>query len=134
MSQQIDPRGPQFNAILTSVVLALTLLAAPSPLGIALLAVQALLFATGVVFGVQRTPAAYLFKRFVRPRLAAPTISRTRSRRASPRPSAWSSPWSGWPATSPAPRSSGPSPRASRSWQPCSTPSSGSAWAASCTC
>ena len=67
---EIDPRGPQFNAMLTSVVLALTLLAAT---GIVLLAVQAALFAVGVAFGVQRTPAAYLFKRLVRPRLSAPT-------------------------------------------------------------
>ena len=70
---RIDPRGPQFNAILTSVVLALSLLAAPSAVGVALLAVQALLFATGVLLGVRRTPAAYLFATWVRPRLAAPT-------------------------------------------------------------
>jgi len=69
----IDPRGPQFNAILTSVVLALTLLTAPDPVGIVLLGVQGALFATAVAFGVQRTPAAYLFKRLVRPRLAAPS-------------------------------------------------------------
>ena len=70
--QQIDPRGPQFNAILTSVVLALTLLTAPDTAGIVLLAVQAALFATAVALGVQRTPAAWLFKTLVRPQLAAP--------------------------------------------------------------
>jgi len=70
---QLDPRGPQFNAILTSVVLALVLLAAPSTVAVVLLAVQAVLFAVGAGLGVQRTPAAYLFRRFVRPRLAAPT-------------------------------------------------------------
>lgn len=70
---EIDPRGPQLNAILTSVVLALSLLTAPAAVGVALLAVQALLFATAVVVGVQRTPAAYLFNRLVRPRLGAPT-------------------------------------------------------------
>ncbi len=69
---QIDPRGPQFNATLTSVVLAITLITAPSPWGVALLAVQAVLFATGVGLGVQRTPAAYLFRTLVRPHLAAP--------------------------------------------------------------
>jgi len=73
MSQpQIDPRGPRFNAILTSVVLAVTLLTAPEPVGLALLGIQTVLFATAVVFGVQRTPAAYLFKRFVRPQLSVP--------------------------------------------------------------
>jgi hypothetical protein len=70
--RQIDPRGPQFNAMLTSVVLALSLLAAPDVVGVALLGLQAVLFAVAVAFGVQRTPAAYLFKRLVRPRLAAP--------------------------------------------------------------
>ncbi len=71
--RQIDPRGPQFNAMLTSVVLALSLLTAPDVLGVALLGLQAVLFAVAVAFGVQRTPAAFLFKRLVRPRLAAPT-------------------------------------------------------------
>ena len=69
---QIDPRGPQFNAILTSVVLALALVTAPAPVGVVLLGIQAVLFAIGVTLGVQRTPAAYLFRTFVRPRLAAP--------------------------------------------------------------
>jgi len=69
---QIDPRGPQFNAMLTSVVLALTLITAPDTVGILLLALQTVLFATAVAFGVQRTPAAYLFKTVVRPRLASP--------------------------------------------------------------
>lgn len=69
----IDPRGPQFNAILTSVVLALSLLTAPDAVGVVLLGVQAALFATAVALGVQRTPAAYLFRTLVRPRLAAPS-------------------------------------------------------------
>jgi hypothetical protein len=70
---QIDPRGPQFNAMLTSVVLALTLITAPDTVGIVLLGIQTALFAAGVLLGVQRTPAAYLFKTLVRPRLAAPS-------------------------------------------------------------
>ena len=71
-STQIDPRGPQFNAVLTSVVLAVVLLTAPGAVGIALLAVQAALFALGATLGVSRTPAAYLFKTLVRPRLSPP--------------------------------------------------------------
>jgi hypothetical protein len=59
--------------MLTSVVLALTLLTAPASVGIVLLGIQALLFAAGVFLGVQHTPAAYLFRTVVRPRLAAPT-------------------------------------------------------------
>jgi hypothetical protein len=70
---QIDPRGPQFNAILTSVVLALTLITAPDTVGLVLLGIQTVLFAIAVTLGVQRTPAAYLFKTLVRPRLGAPT-------------------------------------------------------------
>ena len=69
---EIDPRGPQLNAALTSVVLAATLVLAPHPVGVALLAVQAALFGTAVLLGVQRTPAAWLFRTVVRPRLAPP--------------------------------------------------------------
>ena len=69
---RIDPRGPQFAAALTSVVLAVVLLLAPHPAGVALLAAQLAVFAVGVGWGVQRTPYAWLFKTFVRPRLGAP--------------------------------------------------------------
>ena len=69
----IDPRGPQFAAALTSVVLIVVLLLAPSPAGTALLAVQAVLFALGAARGVQRTPYSWLFRTLVRPRLSAPT-------------------------------------------------------------
>jgi hypothetical protein len=69
---EIDPRGPQFNAALTSLVLASVLVTAPATGGVVLLALQALLFATGALLGVQRTPAAYLFRTLLRPRLAPP--------------------------------------------------------------
>ena len=69
---QIDPRGQQFAAAATSGVLVAVLLTAPGPLGIALLAAQAGLFAISVVRGVQRTPVAALFRTVVRPRLAPP--------------------------------------------------------------
>jgi len=68
----IDPRGPQLNAALTSVVLVAVLLTAPGPAGVVLLALQAALFATGALRGVQRTPAAWLFRTVVRPRLSPP--------------------------------------------------------------
>ncbi len=68
----IDPRGQQFAAVLTSVVLALSLLTAPGAIGVGLLAAQAVLFAAAVLLGVQRTPAAWLFRRLVRPRLGPP--------------------------------------------------------------
>jgi hypothetical protein len=73
MSTQIDPRSPRFNAALTSVVLAVVLLAAPGVIGTSLLALQAVLFAIGAALGVQQAPAAYLYRSLVRPRLSAPS-------------------------------------------------------------
>src|SRR6187431_2269945 len=68
----IDPRGSRFSAALTSVVLAVVLLTAPSPLATVLLGLQALAFAVAASLGVTRTPYAWLFRRLVRPRLGAP--------------------------------------------------------------
>ena len=64
----IDPRGPRFGAALTTLVLSAALLLA-SPV---LLGIQAVLFAVGVIAGPARQPYGVLFKRLVRPRLAAP--------------------------------------------------------------
>jgi len=64
----IDPRGPRFAAAVTTVVLALALVTG-SPW---LLALQAVVFAIGALRGVQSTPYAAVFRRFVRPRLAPP--------------------------------------------------------------
>ena len=68
----IDPRGPRFAAAVTTAVLAAVLLTAPSAAAVAVLGVQTVVFGLGAVFGVQRTPYAWLFKRVVRPRLAPP--------------------------------------------------------------
>ena len=73
MSQEIDPRGPQFAAALTSIVLATVLVTAPGAVALVLLGAQAVLFAVGASLGVTRTPYAWLFRRLVRPHLAAPT-------------------------------------------------------------
>ena len=70
---QIDPRGPRFTAAVTLLLLAVVLVAAPAPAAVALLAAQAAFFAIGAARGVQHTPTAYVFRRLVRPRLAAPT-------------------------------------------------------------
>jgi protein-S-isoprenylcysteine O-methyltransferase Ste14 len=65
---QVDPRGLRFAAGVTTVVLALTLvLNSPWPL-----AVQAVVFAISVAFGVQASPYGQLFKRLIRPRLDPP--------------------------------------------------------------
>jgi hypothetical protein len=67
----IDPRGARFSAALTSVVLALVLVA-PSPVSVVLLALQGAVFAVGATRGVQFTAYAVVFRRLVRPRLGPP--------------------------------------------------------------
>ncbi|MDP2772647.1 MAG: DUF4395 domain-containing protein [Nocardioides sp.] len=69
MTSQIDSRGPQFTAAVTVVVLAAVLVTAPSAFATALLGAQAVLFAVGAALGVQKTPHAWVFRSFVRPRL-----------------------------------------------------------------
>ena len=44
---RVDPRGQQFAAAITVVVLSAALLAAPHPAGLALLGIQGLVFAVG---------------------------------------------------------------------------------------
>ncbi|MGN6129388.1 MAG: DUF4395 domain-containing protein [Nocardioidaceae bacterium] len=69
---KIDPRGPRFVATVTTVLLAVALLAAPSALTVVLLAVQAVLFALGAGLGPGRTPLGWVFRTLIRPRLAPP--------------------------------------------------------------
>lgn len=71
-SAGIDPRGPQFAAALTSVVLVAVLLLAPGPVAVGLLIAQTGVFAIGATCGVQHTPYSWLFRTLVRPRLSAP--------------------------------------------------------------
>lgn len=68
----IDPRGPQFNAAVTVVVLVAILATAGTALATVLTAVQAALFLWGATAGVARTPHAAVFRSLVRPRLAPP--------------------------------------------------------------
>lgn len=68
----IDPRGPQFTASITVVVLVAILLL-PTTAATVLTAVQTALFAIGAARGVQHTPHAWAFRTFVRPRLAPPS-------------------------------------------------------------
>jgi hypothetical protein len=68
----IDPRGPQFNAAVTVVVLVAILATAGTVVGTVLTAAQAALFLWGATAGVTRTPHARVFKTLVRPRLGAP--------------------------------------------------------------
>lgn len=66
---QIDPRGPRFAATLTTLVLALALVSGSGWV----LAAQAVVFAIGAIRGIQFSPYAAAFRRFVRPRLAPPS-------------------------------------------------------------
>jgi Domain of unknown function (DUF4395) len=64
----IDPRGPRFGALITMVVFAVVLVTGSAWL----LAVQALFFAIGTLFGLPRSPYGFLYRFGVRPRLGPP--------------------------------------------------------------
>jgi hypothetical protein len=64
----IDPRGPRFAALITTVVLAVVLVTG----SVWLLAAQAVVFAVGAVFGLRYSPYGVLYRRLVRPRLGSP--------------------------------------------------------------
>jgi hypothetical protein len=65
---QIDPRGPRFSAVLTTLVLAASLITGSG----ALLAAQTVVFAIGAVVGLRYSPYGWLYRRLVRPRLGPP--------------------------------------------------------------
>jgi hypothetical protein len=64
----IDPRGPRFGALITTVVLAVVLITGSAWL----LAAQAVVFAIGALFGLRNAPYGLLYKILVRPRLGQP--------------------------------------------------------------
>lgn len=65
----IDPRGPRFGAVITTIVLAVVLVTGSAWL----LGVQLLVFAIGAVFGLRYAPYGFVYRRLVRPRLGPPT-------------------------------------------------------------
>jgi hypothetical protein len=73
----IDPRGPRFGASITSVLLLIIVFlgldAATVDAAFYLLIAVTALFAIGAIFGLSKHPYGIIFKKFVRPRLAAPT-------------------------------------------------------------
>ena len=69
---QIDPRGPRFGGAITTVVIAIALIAQGTTLGTALVVWQTLVFALGALVGLQAQPYGILFRRLIRPRLAPP--------------------------------------------------------------
>ncbi len=68
----IDPRGPRFGATVSALLLAATVVAGSGPVATALLAVAALLFLVGAARGPQGSVQGWVFRRWVRPRLAPP--------------------------------------------------------------
>lgn len=74
-TDRVDPRSPRFGAAITSVILALVLvLYQVGPLAsLVLLLIQTLAFAAGSLIGLQAQPWGIVFRRFVRPRLEAPS-------------------------------------------------------------
>ncbi len=65
---EIDPRGPRFGAVITMIVFAVVLITSSAWL----LAVQALFFAIGTVFGLPASPYGMVYRYLVRPRLGPP--------------------------------------------------------------
>ena len=73
MNVKVDPRGPRFGAVITSTILAVILLSAPSTLATALLILQTVVFGLGAFAGLQFHPYGWIYRTFVRPRLAPPS-------------------------------------------------------------
>ncbi len=65
---EIDPRGPRFGALITTVVLAVVLITG----SVWLLVAQAVVFAIGALFGLRYAPYGLLYRWLVRPRLGKP--------------------------------------------------------------
>jgi len=65
----VDPRGPRFGAAITTVVLAVVLIASSGWL----LAAQAVVFGIGAFAGLRFAPYGLLYRSLVAPRLSPPT-------------------------------------------------------------
>jgi hypothetical protein len=68
MTMDIDPRGPRFGAVITTIVLAVVLITSSAWL----LGAQLLVFAIGAVFGLRYAPYGIVYRRLIRPRLGPP--------------------------------------------------------------
>lgn len=62
----IDARGPRFGAAITTAVLALALVTH----SVVVIAFQLVVFAIGAFSGPAKTPYAFVYKKFVKPRLS----------------------------------------------------------------
>jgi hypothetical protein len=73
MSKQIDPRGPRFGAVITTIVLAAILLTLPTTVAIVLLAIQTAVFGLGAFVGLHAQPYGIIYRKFVLARIGKPT-------------------------------------------------------------
>jgi len=64
----IDPRGPRFGAVITTVVLAIVLVTGSGWLLLA----QTVVFAVGALAGLRYAPYGIIYRALVRPRLGPP--------------------------------------------------------------
>ncbi len=64
----IDPRGPRFGALITTVVFVVVLVTSSAWL----LAAQGVVFAIGTVFGLRYAPYGLVYRFAIRPRLGPP--------------------------------------------------------------
>jgi Domain of unknown function (DUF4395) len=64
----IDPRGPRFGAVITTIVLAVVLITGSAWL----LGAQLVVFAIGATFGLRYAPYGLVYRHLVRPRLGPP--------------------------------------------------------------
>ena len=64
----IDPRGPRFGAVITTIVLAVVLITGSAWL----LGAQLLVFAIGALDGLRYAPYGVVYRRLVRPRIGPP--------------------------------------------------------------
>lgn len=74
--EQIDPRGPRFGAsiinVFSIIIFFLALDKATEPLAQSILAIVLVSFLWGTLFGNSKHPFGIIYKKLVRPRLAAP--------------------------------------------------------------
>lgn len=71
---EIDPRGPRFGGIVTTIVLAIALVAGDSVLRDVLVAWQTLVFGLGALVGLHAQPYGILYRTLVGPRLTPPVV------------------------------------------------------------
>jgi hypothetical protein len=66
---EIDPRGPRFGALITTLVLVIVLITSSAWL----LAAQAVVFAIGALAGLKYAPYGMIYRFLIRPRLGPPS-------------------------------------------------------------